>query len=133
MLKVPPLILLPIRRSTKQKGKRCLSRLCPFCCFLSAVCTLLLGSYFLRNAFRNRPETLWKCIRALQAFLQPAASAPRTAVPAAMPSGAHGQSRSFHTKIDQFLVLLFPFSTAALIPHMNVALVMHPWPGPQTV
>lgn len=71
VLKVLPLILLPIRRSTaKQKGKRCLSHLCPFCCFLSAACTLLLGSYFLRSAFRNRLETLWKCITALQAFLQ---------------------------------------------------------------
>lgn len=71
VLKVLPLILPPIRRSTaKQKGKRCLSHLCPFCCFLSAACTLLLGSYFLRSAFRNRLETLWKCITALQAFLQ---------------------------------------------------------------
>lgn len=45
---------------------------------------------------------------------------------AAMPPGAHSQSRAFHTKIDQFLVYLFPLSlsTTALIPHMNVALAI---------
>lgn len=114
VLKVLPLILLPIRRSTgKQKGKRCLSPLSilllPFCS-LHTFAGKLFPPQCISQQTRDPVEMHYSSAGISTMHWAPDPAPHGRPCQAAMPPGAHGQSRAFHTKIDQFLLYLFPLA-----------------------